>query len=183
MSYLETSPVEKESNPACLEAVATWPCTTLYFSFFFFSPHSWFPGLYSSLNKVLTLACKLCLCLCFQGVRAQSLSHIWLHEILWTLDHRCPLSMRFSRQEHWSSLPFPSPGNLPDPGIEPASSALLMDSLLLSHWEAWVTTVGVRSGSRKQTRGMRFWQCFSLLSELNKKLLLEQVWWQNPSGT
>ena len=44
---LETSPVEKESNGAYLEAVATWPCTTLYlFSFFFFPSHSWFPGLY-----------------------------------------------------------------------------------------------------------------------------------------
>ena len=38
--------------------------------------------------------------------------------------HQAPLSMGFSRQENWSGLPFPSPGNLPNPGIEPASPAL-----------------------------------------------------------
>ena len=43
------------------------------------------------------------------------------------------LSMAFSRQEYWSGLPFPSPGHLPDPEIEPASPALQVDSLPLSH--------------------------------------------------
>ena len=42
--------------------------------------------------------------------------------------------MGFSRQEYWSELPFPTPGDLPDPGIEPMSLALQADSLLLSHW-------------------------------------------------
>ena len=42
----------------------------------------------------------------------------------WTVDHQAPLSMRFPRQEHWSGLPFPSPRDLPDPGIEPATPAL-----------------------------------------------------------
>ena len=51
----------------------------------------------------------------------------------WTLAYQVSLSMGFSRQEYWSGLPFPSPGNLPDPGIEPGSPALQMDSLLLSH--------------------------------------------------
>ena len=41
----------------------------------------------------------------------------------WTVVHKTPLSMGFPRQEYWSGLPFPSPGDLPDPGIEPASSA------------------------------------------------------------
>ena len=40
-----------------------------------------------------------------------------------------PLSMRFSRQEYWSGLPFPSPEDLPDPGIKPGSPALQADSL------------------------------------------------------
>ena len=40
-----------------------------------------------------------------------------------------PLSMGFSRQEYWSGLPFPSPGDLPDPGVEPESPALQADSL------------------------------------------------------
>ena len=42
---------------------------------------------------------------------------------------QAPLSLGFSRQEYWSGLPFPSPGDLPDPGIEPVSSALEADSL------------------------------------------------------
>ena len=47
----------------------------------------------------------------------------------WTVAHQAPLSMGFSRQEYWSGLPFPSPGDLPDPGIEPRSPALQADSL------------------------------------------------------
>ena len=46
----------------------------------------------------------------------------------WTVAH-LPLSREFSRQEYWSGLPFPSPGDLPDPGLEPRSSALHVDSL------------------------------------------------------
>ena len=51
---------------------------------------------------------------------------------LWTVDHRA-LSMGFSRQEYWSDLPCPLPGDLPDPGIEPGSPALQADSLPLSY--------------------------------------------------
>ena len=45
---------------------------------------------------------------------------------LWTIAHQAPLSMGFSRQEYWSGLPFSSPGNLPNPGIKPASPASLL---------------------------------------------------------
>ena len=47
----------------------------------------------------------------------------------WTIARQAPLSMGFSRQEYWSGLPFPSPGDLPDPGIEPGFPALQADSL------------------------------------------------------
>ena len=47
----------------------------------------------------------------------------------WTVAQQAPLSMGFPRQEYWSGLPLPSPGDLPDPGIEPVSSALHTDSL------------------------------------------------------
>ena len=47
----------------------------------------------------------------------------------WTVAHQVPPSMGFSRQEYWSGLPFPSPGDLPDPGIEPRSPALQADAL------------------------------------------------------
>ena len=48
---------------------------------------------------------------------------------LWTLARQAPLSIGFSRQEYWSGLPFPSPGDLPDPGIEHGSLVLQADSL------------------------------------------------------
>ena len=47
----------------------------------------------------------------------------------WTVTHHAPLSMGFSRQEYWSGLPFPSPGDLPNPGVEPRSPALQVDAL------------------------------------------------------
>ena len=47
----------------------------------------------------------------------------------WTVAYQASLSMGFSRQEYWSGLPFPSPGDLPDPGIEPESPALQADAL------------------------------------------------------
>ena len=54
----------------------------------------------------------------------------------WTVARQAFLSMEFPRQEYWSGLPFPSPGDLPNPGIKPtspASLALQVNSLLLSH--------------------------------------------------
>ena len=48
-------------------------------------------------------------------------SHVPLFATLWVVACQAPLSVGFSRQEHWTVLPFPSPGDLPDPGIEPAS--------------------------------------------------------------
>ena len=47
----------------------------------------------------------------------------------WTRAHQAPLAIGFFRQEYWSGLPFPSPGDLPDSGIEPGSSAWQADSL------------------------------------------------------
>jgi len=56
-------------------------------------------------------------------------SHVWLCVTPWTIHHQAPLSMEFSRQEYWSGLPFPSPRDLPNPGIEPGSPTLQVDSL------------------------------------------------------
>ena len=52
-------------------------------------------------------------------VKVKSLSRVWLFETPWTVAHQAPPSMGFSRQEYWSGLPFPSPGDLPNPGIKP----------------------------------------------------------------
>ena len=62
-------------------------------------------------------------------MKVKSLSHVRLFAIPWTVAHQAPLSMGFSRQEYWSGLPSPSPGDLPDPGIEPRSLALQADAL------------------------------------------------------
>ena len=58
------------------------------------------------------------------------LSHVQLFVTPLTVAYQAPPSMEFSRQEYWSGLPFPSPGDLPDPGIEPRSPALQADTLL-----------------------------------------------------
>ena len=57
------------------------------------------------------------------------LSRVRLFAIPWTVAHQASLSMGFSRQEYWSGLPFPFPGGLPDPGIEPRSPTLQSDAL------------------------------------------------------
>ena len=60
-------------------------------------------------------------------VKLKSLSHVQLFATPWTVAYQVPQSMGFSRQEYWSGLPFPSPGDLRDPGIEPRSPALQAD--------------------------------------------------------
>ena len=60
---------------------------------------------------------------CSIFVHAQSFSPIWLFAVPWTVSHHAPLFMEFSRQEYWSGLPFPMPGDLPDLGMEPMSPA------------------------------------------------------------
>ena len=82
----------------------------------------------SALSKVLCEFCTKCfhvtekaillMCVCV-------LSHVWLFVTSWTAGCQASLSMEFSRQEYWSGLPFLSPGDLPNPGIKPASLAPL----------------------------------------------------------
>ena len=73
--------------------------------------------LFNSRSDALDLAVK---------VKVKSLSRVRLFV---TVAYQAPPSMGFSRQEYWSELPFPSPGDLPDPGIEPRSPALEADAL------------------------------------------------------
>ena len=72
----------------------------------------------------------------------KSLSHVRLFETPWTVAYQATQSMEFSRQEYWSGLPFPPPGDLPNPGIEPGSPALQTDALpsepqimSIYHWQ------------------------------------------------
>jgi len=60
----------------------------------------------------------------FERKKVKSLSRVHLFATQWTIAYQAPPSMGFSRQEYWSGLPFPSPEDLPNPGIEPGSPAL-----------------------------------------------------------
>ena len=62
-------------------------------------------------------------------MKVKSLSRVRLFATPWTGAYQAPPSMGFSGQEYWSGLPFPSPGDLPHPGIEPGSPALWADAL------------------------------------------------------
>ena len=100
----------------------------------------WLQSLTSSLGMVVGLVAKSCLTLVTP----------------WTVARQTPLSMGFSMQEYWSGLPFPPPGDLPNPGIEPRSPALQASSLptelpgnslghskniKCSHYRLWVSSI------------------------------------------
>ena len=74
-----------------------------------------------------TYVCIMCVCV------LSHFSHGHLPVTPWTVAHQAPVSVGFSRQEYWSGLPCPPPGDLPDPGIIPASPALQAEFLPLSH--------------------------------------------------
>ena len=73
---------------------------------------------------------RVCVCVCVCVLSCSVVSNSFVTP--WTVARQAPLSMRFPREEYWSGLPCSSPGDLPDPGIEPASPALKADSLPLS---------------------------------------------------
>ena len=62
-------------------------------------------------------------------MKVKSLSRVRLFATPWTVAHQAPPSMEFSRQEYWTGLPFPSPGDIPNAGMEPRSPALQADAL------------------------------------------------------
>ena len=81
-------------------------------------------------------------------------SHVWLFATLWTIVHQAPLSVGFSRQEYWSALPCPLPGDLPNPGIEHLphlSNITCIGMWVLYHWchlgsPPWYITLYKTSG-------------------------------------
>ena len=80
------------------------------------------------LGKVILYTCvRVCVCV-------KSLSSVRLFETPWTVAYQAPLSMGFSRQEYWSGLPFPSPGDRPNPGIKPGSPTFQTDTLTSEHF-------------------------------------------------
>ena len=94
-------------------------------------------------------------------------SRVWLFATLWTVACQGPLSMRFSRQEYWSGLPCPPPGDLPNPGVEPTSPVapgLQVDSLLLGHQgsPSVSTDLSILDISYKRKNSIRGLFCFTL---------------------
>ena len=110
-------------------------------------------------------------------VTVHSLSRVWLFATPWTITCQAPLSMGFPRQEYWSGLPFFSPGDLPDPGVEPTFPALAGGFFTI--WatrEAQLCTWGRCKGGkwvRKLSR-VKFW--FSWCGILNPLLYLASGW-------
>ena len=104
----------------------------------------------------------LCACACSVA------HHMQLFAMLWTAARQAPLATGLSRQEYWSELPFPSPGNHPDPGIEPASPASALQ--FFNHWATWEAQHWPVN-SAKWTRRDRTHkcQCHSSKKNRNKK--------------
>ena len=97
----------------------------------------WLPSAYKGYMRFYTVLCVCASC---------RFSSIWLSVTLWTVTHQAPLSMRFSSQEYWTRLPYPPPGDLPNPRIKPAyltSPALAGGFFTTSAtWEApWFTVI------------------------------------------
>ena len=82
-----------------------------------------------AISTVYEMWQRLIKCLRLLKVKVKSLSHVQLFATPWTVAYQAPPSMEFSRQEYLSGLPFPSPGDLPNPGIEPRSPTLEADAL------------------------------------------------------
>ena len=71
----------------------------------------------------------------------------------WTTAYEAPPSIGFSRQDYWSGLPFPSPGDLPDPGIEPRSPALQADALPSKSPGSWT----IKKADHRRTDAFELW--------------------------
>ena len=115
----------------CLQSFVIKQCRSKY-PYSYKLMHMFEDNLYDKF-KIGIAGSKVCLCQSSLWRGCTSLCmrvRFSLFATSWTVAHQAPLSMGFSRQEYWSGLPFPSPGDLPNPGMEPLSTALQADSLL-----------------------------------------------------
>ena len=117
-----------------------------------------------------------CVCVCTQShthtqiserKKVKSVGHVWLVATPWTVFYQAPQSKEFPRQEYWSEQPFPSPGYLPDPGIEPTSLHYRQTLYRLSHHE---------SPHRYRCMGKRRKWTQKTVRTYRKKELLEEIW-------
>ena len=116
-------------------------------------------------------------------MKVKSLSHARLFATPWTVAYQAPPSMGFSRQEYWSGVPLPSPGDLPDPGIERGSLALQADSLLSEPPRQPINGSKGRAKNRgtgskpfkKRAEGSRAFSSFILPAHLSRRLYVHSL--------
>ena len=115
----------KESTYNLLKNIKQWEekCNMFVYGVQYVSCSQLFLGMYCTNEKKLFISYALKM-----KVKVKLLSRVWLFVTSWTVAHQAPPSMGFSSQEYWSGLPFPSPGDLPNPGIEPGSPAFQADT-------------------------------------------------------
>ena len=108
-------------------------------------------------------------------VCVQSLSRVWLLAAPWNVAHRVPLSVGFSRQEHWSGVPFPPPGHLPNPGIEPESPHCrwILYTTEPLRKPSFTVTIGIFLNSRKASKMFLSFNCW-----LKRKCTTWELWAQ-----
>ena len=97
------------------------------------------------------------------------LSRVRLFATPWTVAYQAPPSMGFSRQEYWSGVPFPSPGDLPDPGIEPGFPAFQEDDLTS---EPQGSPVAVQFSKHLLLKRLSFLHCIFLLDSCDLKIFI-----------
>ena len=110
----------------------------------------------------------------------KSLSHVRLFPTPWNVAHQAPPSMEFSRQEYWSGLPFPPPGDLSDPAIEPGSPALQTDALLSEPpGKPWGLAVNVYKRRNGDSFNSLTYKAYAWWWRKGEGSFIQtQVWWE-----
>ena len=128
-----------EDEQACDKLIKASVFSLIFLICLFSQSNSWLLGLSTEkalvcfiilIESLLSARYYAKWCSCASGV----LGHVWLFATPWTAAHQALLSMGFPRQEHWSGLPLPPPGDLPVPGTEPMSPALCNLILKTTRW-------------------------------------------------
>ena len=107
----------------------------------------------------------------------KSLSRVRLFATPWTVAHQAPLAMGFSRQQYWSGLPFPSPEDLPDPGIESRSAALQAEALTSEPPGKLYAEYIMRNAGMKETQAVIkiAWRNINNLTYADDTILMAEI--------
>ena len=160
---------------------------SLISDFLFSARQSFYLSASSVVTSEKVIAFLTCSCGAGEARGVCVLSHIRLLTIPRTAARQAPLSMGFPRQEYWSGLPLPSPGDLPGPGIEPLSCifpAYLLPSPLLLHPFALLFSLPITIVFISPWSGLSFtvhYDCFFVANTLCPAHLTKLQLWRNPA--